>query len=540
MNRKVSNVTCRITLWLCVACAISGAFFLLKGEDSAWFVGGSSGWAGTRGVSAFTYYFVWPESKRAEASKKDDLASALGSFVGGPSTPTIGQRVERNIWVAIVLGIASVMLGSASAIIYFSRDKGGRESSVSPLSKRLWPIKRRNVALLFACVCVTGLAGWYLISRLQTNAWISQLRDPNSDARQDAADALRDLQDPRAVEPLVAALDDPNHAVRKHAAWALGNIKDARAVEPLIIALKEPDLDVQMAVVRALGEIKDLRAVGPLIAALKDGDRDVQMMAAIELGEIKDSRAVEPLIAALKDADPKVQIPAAVALGNIKDPRAVEPLTTALEGSNYEVRARASDALQAIGTPAGERSTLPDGAGRTAEPTTGILAVPVPSISTERFHEPEMVRIPAGSLPMGMSPPHLVTFHEFLMADYPVTRGEFAAFVRAKGERPAASWWPWSRGCYGFVGSNKDDLKFERIATMDWRNGPGTENDRDRVVCVSYDDAVAYAAWLSEVSGNKYRLPRLCGRISPTSKRMRNSQWRHSWSPSSRSASQHA
>ena len=46
------------------------------------------------------------------------------------------------------------------------------------------------------------------------------------------------------MEPLVAALKDKDKYVRKAAAEALGQIGDTRAVEPLIDALKDSDFDV--------------------------------------------------------------------------------------------------------------------------------------------------------------------------------------------------------------------------------------------------------------------------------------------------------
>ena len=40
-----------------------------------------------------------------------------------------------------------------------------------------------------------------------------------------------------------------------------------------------------------------------------------------------------------------------------------------------------------------------------------------------------------------------------------------------------------------------------------WSN-PGFSQDEDHpVVCVSWLEAVAYADWLSETTGNSYRLP---------------------------------
>ena len=59
--------------------------------------------------------------------------------------------------------------------------------------------------------------------------------------RRTAAEALGQLGDARAVEPLTAALGDRNGAVRKAAAEALGQLGDARAVEPLTTALGHAD-----------------------------------------------------------------------------------------------------------------------------------------------------------------------------------------------------------------------------------------------------------------------------------------------------------
>ena len=52
--------------------------------------------------------------------------------------------------------------------------------------------------------------------------------------RRAAAEALGQLGDKRAVEPLIAALQDDVENVRQAAAEALGQLGDERAVEPLI------------------------------------------------------------------------------------------------------------------------------------------------------------------------------------------------------------------------------------------------------------------------------------------------------------------
>ncbi|MBA7597586.1 hypothetical protein ES703_04590 [subsurface metagenome] len=76
---------------------------------------------------------------------------------------------------------------------------------------------------------------------------------------------------------------------------AKGNVKG------LIKALEHEAYDIRVEAAMALGEIGDARAVEPLIQALKDKDRDVRASAAVTLWEIGDERAVAPLTKALKD-----------------------------------------------------------------------------------------------------------------------------------------------------------------------------------------------------------------------------------------------
>jgi len=60
------------------------------------------------------------------------------------------------------------------------------------------------------------------------------------------------LEQKQDVEELIIALDHKNGEVRKDAARALGQIGDSRALEPLIAALKDKDSDVRMAAAKAL------------------------------------------------------------------------------------------------------------------------------------------------------------------------------------------------------------------------------------------------------------------------------------------------
>ena len=84
----------------------------------------------------------------------------------------------------------------------------------------------------------------------------------------------------------------------------------------------------------------------------------------------------------------------------------------------------------------------------------------------------------------------------FAIAKYEVTRGEFELFVDRTRYRTEARRDP-EYGCRGV----RDN------SSLRW-NRPGfDQTDRHPVTCVSVRDAMAYARWLSEETGQNYRLP---------------------------------
>ncbi len=150
----------------------------------------------------------------------------------------------------------------------------------------------------------------------------------------------------RDIEGLIEALKHEWSSIRAKAIEALGEIRDERAVEPLTKALwdKDEQLSIQWKAAEALGKIGHAGAVKTLIYRLGLGQRStvlaeryesVRAGAAEALGKIGDARAVEPLILALlNDTSGSVRANAAWALGEIGDERAVEPLTRLL--GSYE------------------------------------------------------------------------------------------------------------------------------------------------------------------------------------------------------------
>jgi HEAT repeat protein len=217
-----------------------------------------------------------------------------------------------------------------------------------------------------------------------------------------AADALGNIGDTRAVEPLIKALGDKNSDVRRcaakvldklgwkpktdgqkaaylisNAAWGTLVELGEAAVEPLIKALGAEDEDVRKSATGVLDKlgwvpetdgqraayliaVQDWEslvecggpAVEPLIGVLGDEDEDVRWYAAETLGKIGNTRAVEPLISALGDDNTRTLKGCETiieALGKIGDARAVEPLIKALGEDYNRLRTAAAKALGEIG-----------------------------------------------------------------------------------------------------------------------------------------------------------------------------------------------
>jgi formylglycine-generating enzyme required for sulfatase activity/uncharacterized caspase-like protein len=120
---------------------------------------------------------------------------------------------------------------------------------------------------------------------------------------------------------------------------------------------------------------------------------------------------------------------------------------------------------------------------------------------------PELVVIPAGSYQMGAPakeagsgdserPRHEVRIGKQLaFGRYEVTRGQYEAFVKATGYQGEGS-------CHVWVGS-----EWINQPGRNWRDADVDQNDSHPVVCVSWQDAKAYVAWLAMKTGKAYRLP---------------------------------
>lgn len=123
---------------------------------------------------------------------------------------------------------------------------------------------------------------------------------------------------------------------------------------------------------------------------------------------------------------------------------------------------------------------------------------------------PEMVVVPEGKFSMGSpasetemralknneSPQIDITIaKQFAVGRFAVTRGEFATFIEETGHTTYG-------GCFTSAAS-----EVKQQADKSWRSTGFAQDDRHPVVCVNWDDAQAYARWLSDKTGKQYRLP---------------------------------
>lgn len=134
-------------------------------------------------------------------------------------------------------------------------------------------------------------------------------------------------------------------------------------------------------------------------------------------------------------------------------------------------------ALAGTTTP-GRAQTAPTPAPAPASPEAATAPAGPPKVEKDCATCPPVVLLPSG-LGFGR---------------YPVTRGEFAEYVKDAKVKTLP-------GCYRNKGASW--FKDEKAS---WRNPGFTQADTHPVVCVSWEDATAYAEWLSKKTKKTYRL----------------------------------
>ena len=140
------------------------------------------------------------------------------------------------------------------------------------------------------------------------------------------------------------------------------------------------------------------------------------------------------------------------------------------------------------------RSTPPAEAAATPAPAAGSSIRDCPAC-------PEMTVLPAGRFKQGAAggpayeqPLHWVVIgHPIAMSKHPVTVDDFGRFVAATGRD--------MQGCDTYDGT------WKHRSEDSWQQPGFVQTGTHPVTCVSWNDAKAYAQWLSSETGHRYRLP---------------------------------
>ena len=131
---------------------------------------------------------------------------------------------------------------------------------------------------------------------------------------------------------------------------------------------------------------------------------------------------------------------------------------------------------------------------------------------------PRMVVIPAGEFTMGSpaqesgrgvdeGPQRQVAVALYALGRSEVTVAEFRRFADESGYQTEAERDARAQGCSGFIYADPSAASPGAQAVTSWRSPGLAQADSHPVLCVSWNDARAYAQWLSKKTGRRYRLP---------------------------------
>ena len=149
-------------------------------------------------------------------------------------------------------------------------------------------------------------------------------------------------------------------------------------------------------------------------------------------------------------------------------------------------------------------TTAPTASNPTPGMTTGAAGLRPGETFRDCADCPQMVLVPSGVFTIGSpasepgrydeeGPQRRVGVRQFAVGKFDVTRGQWAAFVSATKRGT-------SEGC-DYSGFSKD-----KEAKASWRNLGFPQDDNHPVVCITWNDTQDYVRWLSQRTGQKYRL----------------------------------
>jgi len=161
----------------------------------------------------------------------------------------------------------------------------------------------------------------------------------------DAANALAEIGDPKAVDGLLNLIGNDDASIRQAAVSALNSVIEPSMSERIIPLLHDPDPNVRESAVKIAGYFGYPDAAGALLELSRDANERVRCAAIEHLPYVEDERAFEILVEAIKAESPDVRAAAARALGTMDAPEVVQPLIEGLSDDDVWVRYFSARAL---------------------------------------------------------------------------------------------------------------------------------------------------------------------------------------------------
>ncbi len=144
-----------------------------------------------------------------------------------------------------------------------------------------------------------------------------------------------------------------------------------------------------------------------------------------------------------------------------------------------------------------QRAKAGDALGKLGDPRPGVCTL-----------EPALIEIPAGAFLYGKDKEKRQIDKPFAIARYPVTAAQFGMFMDAGGYKEPRYWGgEASKGWRWRVSEHLAYRGTEPITQPEYWLQPRWHGENRPIVGVSWYEAVAYCAWLTETSGRTYRLP---------------------------------
>ena len=196
-------------------------------------------------------------------------------------------------------------------------------------------------------IALGNTPGTSSLGEAAVNPLVAELRNETSFYRRAAAEALKELNDPRKVGPLIEALKDPDSTVRATALHSLQFVTSEEVTGEILRLFRDSDSNVRLAAAQVMSRRADA-APTHFLGLLEDKSFELRLVAVQFLSRIRNPHIAEVLLPRLSDPDIDVRQETAAALGSMGNSSVIESLVLCLADEDRLVRKAAERSLDQI------------------------------------------------------------------------------------------------------------------------------------------------------------------------------------------------